>query len=103
MYRSPAVRSDRRRLPWLPARAGWLAALVALLAAPRHGFPVSGDIDPSFGHDGVVFTELGGSFASALVRQADGKLVAAGYAATPAGSAIAVARYDANGAPDPTF
>jgi uncharacterized delta-60 repeat protein len=67
----------------------------------------SGDLDPSFGTNGVAVATLGGSSAgaSAIVRQADGKLVAAGGVAAKVGepTELAVARFDASGVLDPAF
>jgi uncharacterized delta-60 repeat protein len=83
-------------------RAGLLAGACVLLASGG-ALAASADLDPSFGSDGVAFAEPGGSAAAAIARQPDGKLVAAGSAATPSGDAILVARFDASGAPDPTF
>src|SRR5581483_9911032 len=55
----------------------------------------AGDLDPTFGSDGLVETGVGPSNAAAwqLVRQPDGKLVVVG----PANGLFAVARYEANG------
>lgn len=61
--------------------------------------------DASFGDAGVVRTLVGGvdAGAHALLRQADGRLVAAGYAWDGAGTRIALARYLADGTLDATF
>ena len=63
----------------------------------------SGDLDPTFGTAGIARAAFGGSAGASLARQADGKIVVAGAAGTFGTSAIAVARFDATGAPDPTF
>jgi uncharacterized delta-60 repeat protein len=65
----------------------------------------AGALDSSFGSDGIVTTDLGGSdFALAVALQADGKIVAAGYAGTPSGlPTFGLVRYDAAGTPDPGF
>lgn len=68
-----------------------------------------GSLDPSFGSGGTVLTPLSfdTSGATAAVRQPDGKLVVVGWAnivgeftSVPA---IGLARYDEDGALDPTF
>ena len=67
-----------------------------------------GSLDPSFGVGGKVNTPVGasGDGANALIRQADGKLVAAGHtqlSVAGAGLGFALARYDADGTLDPSF
>ncbi len=66
-----------------------------------------GSLDTSFSGDGKVTTAIGtaGEKASALIQQADGKLVAAGYAymASPTYDDFAVVRYLDNGALDSSF
>jgi uncharacterized delta-60 repeat protein len=71
-----------------------------------------GDLDPTFGGGEVVATNLAGgsAWATALVLQPDGKLVAAGafdHSANlglgPEAIDFALVRYDANGNLDPTF
>jgi uncharacterized delta-60 repeat protein len=68
--------------------------VVARLAA-------DGTPDAGFGAGGVATIDLGGvdELATALIRQSDGMLVAAGSS----DGDIALARLDANGAPDPSF
>lgn len=63
-----------------------------------------GTLDASFGEGGKVLTNFtkGPDLALAMAIQADGKIVAAGRAAG-AGRRFALARYDANGALDPSF
>jgi uncharacterized delta-60 repeat protein len=59
-----------------------------------------GSLDPSFDGDGKVTTSFGGmSGAGAVVRQTDGKIVAAGSAS----GEFALARYQTDGSLDPTF
>jgi len=69
-------------------------------------YDVDGQLDASFGVVGKVTTKLGASSAHAvgIVQQSDGKLVAGGYVGG-GGSAgdFAVARFTADGSPDPTF
>ncbi|MEX0832274.1 MAG: hypothetical protein WD276_00135 [Actinomycetota bacterium] len=64
-----------------------------------------GDLDPSFGGDGIVTTPIGSSRdrANALVLQGDGKLLAAGEADVAGSKDIALARYNQNGSLDPSF
>jgi uncharacterized delta-60 repeat protein len=69
-----------------------------------------GDPDPGFGGgDGIVTTDFTGSVdqANAVAVQPDGRIVVAGHAATlrPLGADndFAVARYETDGDPDPTF
>jgi uncharacterized delta-60 repeat protein len=67
-----------------------------------------GSLDPSFGGDGTVTTDFGGSgggLASDLVAQADGRLVAAGAAdhGTATGFDFALARYRQDGSLDASF
>jgi uncharacterized delta-60 repeat protein len=69
-------------------------------------FNTDGSLDPTFGTGGRVITDLGtggSSFAYGVVVQADGKIVAAGYAGDGTGSSrFALVRYNANGTLDTT-
>jgi uncharacterized delta-60 repeat protein len=60
-----------------------------------------GTLDATFGTGGVAFTDITIYIdqANALLRQGDGKFVAAGYA----GSDFALVRYNSNGSLDTTF
>jgi len=82
------------------AAALMVASAVAAAAAP-------GQLDPSFGAGGTVVTEFPSSYsgARAVAVQADGGIVAAGFAHTNNSiiSDFALTRYDASGALDPTF
>jgi uncharacterized delta-60 repeat protein len=72
-----------------------------LLVAASPVLAVPGDLDPSFGTGGVVLGPVGSQFYD-MVRQADGKLVAAGVRTlTPAH--FLVARFEADGTLDATF
>ena len=64
----------------------------------------NGALDPTFGIDGKVTTDFGGA-ANAVALQTDGKIVAAGVAASggATGFDIGLVRYDTNGTLDPTF
>jgi uncharacterized delta-60 repeat protein len=69
-------------------------------------YQADGSLDPSFGDGGKVLTHVGqdNSAASALIQQADGKLVAAGYGYVEEYSkAFALVRYQVDGSLDPTF
>lgn len=69
-------------------------------------FTASGVLDPTFGDDGVARTIVGETcWFTALERQEDGRLVAAGIAVFPDrnDADVVVVRYDEHGALDPTF
>ncbi len=68
-------------------------------------YNANGSLDPSFSGDGKQLTNFGGdAVARGVALQGDGKIVAVGKAITgePADQ-FAVARYNPNGALDPTF
>jgi uncharacterized delta-60 repeat protein len=81
------------------------AALVVMLSVPSLATP--GQLDPSFGAGGVAVTQFPSSYsgARAVAVQADGRIVAAGFAHTNDSilADFAVVRYAAGGSPDPTF
>ncbi len=59
-----------------------------------------GDLDPTFGGDGIALADFGpGSIAEGLVVQPDDRIVVVGSA----GSDFAAARFEANGDPDLSF
>ncbi len=63
-------------------------------------YNTDGTLDTSFGAGGLATTDFGGTEnAFALIRQPDGKLVAAGAS----GADFALARYNVDGSLDPTF
>jgi uncharacterized delta-60 repeat protein len=67
-------------------------------------FNPDGTLDASFGTGGIVTTDFGVSAeATSAVVQADGKIVAAGYANLNGGQSFALARYNSNGTLDTTF
>ncbi len=71
-------------------------------------YNTDGKLDMSFGGDGRVTTDFArkGDFANAIAIQADGKLVAGGFATysrAKGRNRFALARYSANGALDLTF
>jgi uncharacterized delta-60 repeat protein len=70
-------------------------------ALPGAAGAAPGDLDPSFGGDGIVTTSFGGAGASAnaLAILPNGKIVVAGSG----GDGFALARYLADGSLDPVF
>ena len=78
---------------------GVMASLVFSAAA----MAAAGDLDPTFSGDGKQRTDFGGlgasSAAAAVVRQADGKIVAVGWA----DNNFLVARYNSDGSLDTTL
>lgn len=85
------------------SNVGWIIA--SFLIAARGIASAPGDLDPTFGEAGLVNTSSQSYFSvAALVRQADGKLVAAGTTNTPASAgAFQLARFEIDGSPDSTF
>jgi uncharacterized delta-60 repeat protein len=77
------------------------ASLVSclLVAPPAHG--QSGDLDPSFGVNGLSVADFFGAADAlhGLAMAPDGTLVAAGFAFRPGHDDFAVARYSADGQP----
>ena len=63
-----------------------------------------GSLDPSFSRDGKVIADVanGDDYLEDVTLQVNGKIVVAGGAGG-AGGRFAVARYNENGTPDPTF
>ena len=66
---------------------------------------VAGSLDTSFGSNGKAVTDVGPTddYATAMVVQADGKLVVAGWGNGPLGYAFELVRYQRDGAIDTTF
>jgi uncharacterized delta-60 repeat protein len=65
-------------------------------------YNANGSLDTTFGTNGTVTTNVGGSDqANAVAIQPDGKIIAAGSANT--NTAFALARYNTNGSLDTTF
>jgi uncharacterized delta-60 repeat protein len=77
--------------------------------APNNRFALArynpnGSLDTTFSGDGKLTTAIGSSAeANALVIQSDGKVVAAGISNNGSDYDFALARYNSNGALDPTF
>jgi uncharacterized delta-60 repeat protein len=78
--------------------AGVLDVLVAR-------FTADGALDPSFGTNGVTTTAFTsqGDAGKAVALQADGRIVVAGRTALFGSSDFGLARYSADGTPDPAF
>lgn len=100
----------------IEANGAWARALViepdGKLVAAGHSctdtcafavvrYAVDGQLDRSFGHDGVSVTDLGtrSAVASALVRQPDGKLIVGGANDRD----FVLIRYNSDGSLDPSF
>ncbi len=69
-------------------------------------YTTSGVLDPSFGNEGVVTTNITpthDSQANSCAIQSDGKIIAAGYGTVGAQLVFAVARYNSDGSLDTTF
>ena len=63
-----------------------------------------GGLDMSFGNNGIVTTDLGGTdHADAIVIQPDGKILVAGQKDLSVPSDIALVRYNTDGSLDNTF
>jgi uncharacterized delta-60 repeat protein len=92
--------------------AGWASAVLAVSGV---AFAAPGDLDPSFGFDGLLAHGFPSSSdsnppldeGSAITVQSDGKLVVAGFSdqgtSTDPDWDFAVARYNVDGTLDPTF
>jgi uncharacterized delta-60 repeat protein len=99
------VQPDGKLVVAGPASTGGLSGSDFGLAR----FNRDGSLDASFGAGGVVTTDLGASdVARALVIQADGKLVAAGFTGDPTSgppflTRFALVRYHHDGTLDATF
>src|SRR5437762_3402075 len=81
----------------------WKDTVDADFAAIRYN--ANGSLDTTFGTGGEVTTPIGtgANGVSALVRQPDGKLVAAGYASVSGTYDLALVRYNTDGSLDSTF
>lgn len=79
--------------------------LLLLLISLMVSHAQSGELDLSFGDNGIVTTQvaLPYSFANGTVVQADGKIIAAGYTGTPDTYQGTVVRYNTDGTLDDSF
>ncbi len=68
-------------------------------------YDVDGNLDPTFGSGGTVTTSFGGGYfvLARLALQADGRIVVVGTASNGTDFDFALARYDGDGALDPSF
>ncbi len=68
-------------------------------------YNADGSLDTSFDGDGLLNTDIDGSFdrCTALVIQPDGKILAAGYTDNPGNYNFALVRYNPDGSLDTTF
>jgi uncharacterized delta-60 repeat protein len=66
-------------------------------------YNADGTLDTSFNTTGIATTSFGGSSASGVVIQSDGRIVAAGYGDGSADQDFAVARYNPDGTLDSSF
>src|SRR5262245_24488593 len=91
-----------RRVP------GWIVAscMAAGMFGAATGHAAPGQLDPTFGHGGVVTTNFGwgGNWTAgqSVLRQSDGKLVVGGLG-QKGGDAFALVRFNADGSPDVSF
>jgi uncharacterized delta-60 repeat protein len=88
--------------PWLR----WAATFSDTLASASRDELGPGTLDPSFGSQGRVTTDMGGfDRASAVLSQPDGKLVVVGTSNVSGSETrfVALARYNADGSLDQTF
>jgi uncharacterized delta-60 repeat protein len=85
------------------------AFVMVSLAVPEVAAANVGDLDPSFGHGGIVVTHFedpnpyGPGIAQAVAIQPDGRIVAAGHTGVDFSGRLALARYLPDGSLDPTF
>lgn len=92
----------RHRAAWI---AGCALACALLVPASQAEAAHPGRLDRTFGSHGTVVAALGtgDAAATAVALQPDGEIVVAGFASTGGEDDFAVARYRADGTPDPAF
>jgi uncharacterized delta-60 repeat protein len=90
---------------WRPAGLGLIVAITALGATMPGASADPGTLDVSFGVDGALRTNLGGTYdwAFATAIQPDGRILAAGVSEAKGTYDFALARYTSTKALDPTF
>lgn len=85
----------------------WLLILSILLIASTQASAQAGQLDPAFGHGGIVTTDLGNqqvsATAAAVTIQPDGKIVAFGGVASNSGTSLVAVRYNTDGSLDTRF
>ena len=84
------------------------AFIVFFFVVAATAFAADGDLDTTFGTAGKTtlgFTNFGFDAATSIAVQPDGKIVTAGFGNEPDNfyQVLAVARFNPNGSPDPTF
>jgi uncharacterized delta-60 repeat protein len=85
-----------------------IGALLLSISKPNSVEAAAGDLDPTFGDGGRVFTSFGPSafngICNKVIIQPDGKILAAGEVGSfSTGSDFGIARYNQNGTPDMSF
>ena len=87
--------------------SSFIAALLvfSLLVAPSVVMAALGDLDTSFGTDGIVITPIGSGqdLVGAEAIQSDGKIVVVGYSHNGTDNDFAVVRYNTDGSLDTSF
>jgi uncharacterized delta-60 repeat protein len=97
------MNASNRRIVAILTVVAW-ATFLPTASPAGSAAPISaGDLDPSFGENGTVTTDLGpeGESVNAIAVQPDGKIVAAGEAAW--GAEFGLVRYNPDGTLDLTF
>ncbi len=86
----------------LAIRFRMVLGVVLLLISPSVLYAAAGDLDPTFGVNGVVDTDLSVSslYTAAIAIQPDGKILVAG---STSDTTLVLARYEADGTLDVTF
>jgi uncharacterized delta-60 repeat protein len=105
-----ARRITRTRELVVLGRRGWglrfVLTVLLGLSWTGHGHGAPGDLDPTFGTQGIVTTAFGGfGFLGHMILQPDGNIVVGGQssASTNTASAITLVRYQPDGRLDATF
>ncbi|RPJ23986.1 MAG: hypothetical protein EHM33_19275 [Chloroflexi bacterium] len=85
--------------------AAFVLILVATLIVSTSALAAGGTLDPTFGTNGVVVTDLGGSSDTGIniVLQPDGKIIMVGTTNYPSFGTSIITRYNPNGTLDTTF
>src|SRR5690349_11123753 len=89
-----------------PVALSFIAGLLLVIAAASAAKSAPGDLDPTFGGDGVIRTDLtpAEDHGFAVAIQPDGKIVVAGVAGLGGkDSRFAIVRYNTEGTLDTSF
>lgn len=85
----------------------WLLIVSILFIASAQAAAQAGQLDPTFGHGGILTTDLGNqnvfATAAAVTIQPDGKIVAFGGVASNSSTSLVAVRYHTNGSLDTGF